>query len=191
MSYAAGRSTGAVRVILGALLGAAFLVASAMPASAHTALQASSPKDGGRLDAAPDHVVLEFTEPILTVGARLAVQGPDGRRYEAGTPRVTDKKLVSPLKALGPAGRYQVQIRVVAADGHPLTTGIKFTLTKPGPAVAGSDAVAARPAPLYAVQTSTSANDAPSWAPWIAIAAAVILASGAMWFGRRVTHGLG
>lgn len=189
MSYA-GRLTGAIRVILGALLGAAFLVASAMPASAHTALAASSPKDGGRLNTAPNQVLLEFTEPILTVGARLAVQGPDGRRYESGTPQVTGKKLVSPLKALGPAGRYRVQIRVVAADGHPLNSGISFTLTKPGPAVAGSNAAEARPAPVYAVQTSTNANTAPSWAPWAAVAAAVVLASGAMWFGRRVTHGL-
>lgn len=188
MSYAAGRSTGAVRVILGALLGAAFLVASAMPASAHTALEASSPKDGGRIPVAPSQLRMDFTTPILLSGFRIAVQGPDGHSYQAGTAQVVGNKLTQSLKPLGPAGLYKVEFRVVASDGHPLAGGMQFTLTKPGPAQGGARAVTY--GPLSSVPTLTTANDAPSWAPWTGGAAVVIVVFGAVVFGRRVTRGL-
>jgi copper resistance protein C len=187
---AVSRLTGAARMILGALVGAGFLVASAAPAAAHTALAASSPKDGARLDVAPNQIVLEFASPILTKASHTVVRGPDGRDYETGTPQVTQNKLTQQLKPLGPAGVYKIEFRIVAADGHPLGDGIKFTLTKPGPAVAGAAAPSARPAPYGGVKSLSTANDAPAWEPWTACAAAVIFASGALWLGRRVTRGL-
>jgi len=176
-------------LIVGAIVSAAFLAASAVPAAAHTALKASSPKDGGKIDVAPSQLLLEFTEPILTIGYRVVVQGPDGREYQAEAPQIADNKLTQPLKLLGPPGEYRVRFRIVAYDGHPLTGGMGFTLTKPGPAAGGSKAV--RLAPFAAVSTPNNAgNNAPPWAPWIGIAAAVILMSGAVLFGRRVTRGL-
>jgi methionine-rich copper-binding protein CopC len=183
-----GRSTGAVRVILAALLGAAFLVSTAMPASAHTALAASSPKDGGKIAVAPNQLRMEFTTPIYTSGFRVGVQGPDGLSYQAGTAQVVGDKLTQPLKPLGPVGLYRVEFRVVASDGHPLVSGMKFTLTKPGPAQGGAKAITY--GPLSSVRTLTSANDAPGWAPWTGVAAVVIVAFGAVVFGRRVTRGL-
>lgn len=187
MSYSTGRPAGVVRMILGVLLATVFVLAFAVPASAHTALQASSPKDGGKTAEAPSQLVLQFTEPILTTGYRIIVRGPDGQQYQAGAPQIVDTKLTQPLSPLGAAGEYAVEFRVVASDGHPLTTGMKFTLTKPGPASGGARAVA--PAPLSQVPQS-SVNDAPSFAPWIAGAAVVIFVGGAVLFGRRVTHGL-
>jgi methionine-rich copper-binding protein CopC len=191
VSYGTGRLTGAVRVIGGMLVSAAFLAAWAAPAAAHTALKASSPKDGGKIGVAPDQLVMEFTEPILAIGSRVVVLGPDGGQYQAAAPQIVDTKLTQPLKPLGPAGEYRVQFRIVAYDGHPLTSGMRFTLTKPGPAAGGSTA-AAQPAPLAPVSASdsTSVNNAPPWAPWIGGAIAVILMSGAVLFGRRVTRGL-
>lgn len=188
VSYGKDRSTSVVRVMLGALLGVGFLVASAASAAAHTALEASSPKDGGRLGVAPSQLVLKFTEPILSTGARVVVQGPDGRRYESGVAQVAGDTLTQPVNPLGPAGRYLVESRIVARDGHPLTAGMRFTLTMPGPAAGGARAVA-RPAPLAAVSASP-AGQAPPWAPWIAAVAALIFVSGTVVFGRRVTRDL-
>ena len=188
MSDAARRMTGAVRLVLGALVGAGLVVASAPPAAAHTALEASSPKDGGRIDRAPTELLMDFTYPILTTGYNIVVQGPDGRQYQSGAPQIVDDKLTQPLKPLGPAGLYQVKFRIVANDGHPLNSAMKFTLTKPGPAAGGAMA-ASRPDPLAAVPTST-VRDAPPWAPWTGGALAVIFISGAVLFGRRVTRGL-
>lgn len=188
MSYGTDRSTGAARMIVGAIASAAFVVTSAAPAAAHTALRASSPKDGGEIDKAPSELLLEFTEPIRKVGFRLVVQGPDARQYQAGAPQISGDTLAQPLKQLGPTGEYRAEFRIVSADGHPVTGEIRFMLTKPGPAAGGAKAV--KPAPLVSV-SANSLNNAPPWASWIGAAAVVILASGAVLFGRRVTHGLG
>jgi copper resistance protein C len=179
------------RIIAGAGLLAAlfagFSAALAGPAGAHTALKASSPKDGGKIGVAPSQLIMEFTEPILTVGYRVVVEGPNGRPYQAGAAQITDGTLTQPLNPLGPIGTYRVSFRVVAADGHPLTGGMRFTLTKPGPAAGGAKAEV-QPAPL--AQVSTDVNNAPGWAPWVGGTVAVILISGAALFGRRVTRDL-
>jgi methionine-rich copper-binding protein CopC len=167
-----------------------FLALPAAPVAAHTALEASSPKAGGKIGVAPAQLVLKFTEPIMNTGSRVEVQDPDGRTYQAGPARIAGDQLTQSLAPLGPAGQYQVRIRVVAADGHPLITGMRFTLTKPGPAAGGAKADD-RPialAPVYS--TSGSVNNAPTWAPWLGGAFAVVLMSGAVLFGRRATRGL-
>jgi methionine-rich copper-binding protein CopC len=169
-----------------AIISAAFLVSSALPAAAQTYLTASSPKDGGKVDVAPSRVVMEFTTPILTTGYRVAVLGPNHSiAYQQLAAQITGDKLTQPLRPLGPPGEYRVEFRVVAADGQPLTGELRFTLTKPGPAAGGANA---RPAPF--VPASTSVDDAWPWEPWTAGALAVLLVTGAVLFGRRVTHDL-
>jgi methionine-rich copper-binding protein CopC len=173
-------------LLVGAIASAAFVGATAAPAGAHTALEASSPKDGGSISVAPSRLVLKFSAPILSVGYRIIVVGPDNNAYQTVAPQITSPTLSQPLKPLGPTGEYRVEFRVVAYDGHPLTGGIRFTLTKPGPAAGGSKAVALIPLSYV----STSVNNAPPSAPWIGGAVAMILLSGGVFFGRRVTRGL-
>jgi methionine-rich copper-binding protein CopC len=187
MSYDTIRPTGAVRAIVGAMVSVVFVVVSAAPAAAHTSLKASSPKDGGKIGVAPDELVLEFTYPILTVGYRIVVQGPDGRQYQGKAPQIADNKLSQPLKPLGPPGEYRVDFRVVAYDGHPLTSGMRFTLTKPGPAAGGAKALAQPPrlAPV-----SDTVHDAPSWVSWAGGALTALLVFFGVLFGWRVTRGL-
>lgn len=187
------------RVIFGGVIVAVLLAAVATPAAAHSGLEASSPADGGRIDAAPSQVLLRFTEPVVATGARVVVVGPDGRPYQSGAPQVSGDELTQPLKPLGPPGVYRVEFRIVANDGHPEVGGIRFSLTKPaaaagpgtaagsGPSAGGAEQVP--PAPLTQVSSST-VNDAPSWAPWLELVAVVLLASGAVLFGRRVTCAL-
>lgn len=182
-------STGVVRGIVVAIVSIGVVLVSAPFADAHTALKASSPQDGSAIAEAPDHILLEFTEPILAVGYRVGVLGPDGRQYQSGAPDVAGSELNQPLKPLGRTGEYRVDCRVVAADGHPETIEVRFTLTKPGPAAGGAAAVSAL-IPLLPPGSAAAANNAPPWAPWIAGGAALILVSGAVLFGRRTTHGL-
>jgi methionine-rich copper-binding protein CopC len=189
----AGAVVGAMAgAVVGTGFGAGLLVASAAPAAAHTALKASSPKDGGKIAVAPSRLLMEFTEPILGVGSQVVVRGPDGTDYRSGAAQIVDNKLTLPLKPLGPAGAYRVTFRVVAADGHSLTSGMRFTLTKPGPAAGGAKAVA-QPAPLVPVtayDAAKSVNNAPPWGAWVGGTIAVLSISGAVAFGRRVTRGL-
>jgi copper resistance protein C len=191
--YGTGRSAGGVAWIVGVVavvLTAVFFAFPAAPVEAHTALEASSPKNDGKFGVAPAQVVLKFTEPILTTNSRVVVQGPDGVDYHAGAARIAGDQLTQPLKPLGPAGQYRIRFRVVAADGHPLAAGMRFTLTKPGPSAGGAKADD-RPialAPVYS--TSGSVYNAPAWAPWLGGGFAVVLLSGAVWFGRRATRDL-
>lgn len=188
MSYRKGWPPGVVGMLAGAIV-AAFIFVSAAPAAAHTALEASSPKDGGTIDVAPSRVLMRFTEPVLNSGYRLVVIGPDDRAYQAGAAQIAGKEVTQALKPLGASGEYRVEFRIVSADGHPLTGGLRFTLSKPGPAAGGAPAVA-RPAPLAAVSTSDSVNNAPPWAPWIIAGTALVAICGAVLGGRRVTRGL-
>lgn len=188
MSHGTRRLTGAVRIIATAIASVALVLALAPPASAHTSLDATSPADGSQIGAAPTQLELQFATPILTVGYRIVVLGPDGHEYQTGTPQITDNKLTQPLKPLGPTGDYKTEIRIVAIDGHPNTFTTQFTLTKPGPAAGGTKATAP-PAPLAPIATDTAKN-APPWAPWTALATTIILASAAVLFGRRATHDL-
>lgn len=189
MSYGSGRLTGAVRIIVVAIVSIAFVLVATPFADAHTALKASSPQDGSKIDKAPNQILLEFSLPILTIGYRVVVQGPDGHQYQVGTPYIVDNKLTQSLKPLGPTGVYRVDFRVVAADGHPQTFGIQFTLTKPGPAAGGAASVSAL-IPLPPPGSASAANNAPPWAPWTVSGVALIVIFGAVLFGRRTTHGI-
>jgi methionine-rich copper-binding protein CopC len=172
------------------VLTAVFFVFSAAPVWAHTALEASSPKDEGKVGVAPARVTLKFTEPILNTGARVVVQGPDGRSYRAGAAQIAGDELIQPLAPLGPVGVYRVRFRVVAIDGHPQSGGMSFALTRPGPAVGGVQADD-RSVPLVPVRsTAGSVNNAPAYAPWIGGVLGALLLSGAIWFGRRTTRDL-
>lgn len=191
MSYGTGRPSGAVRVIAGAVVGVivsgAILVGSAVPADAHTALESSSPQDGGTIDVAPSEIVMEFSEPVLTVGSLVVVLGPSGADYQAGAAQLAGDKLTQPLKPLDAPGEYRVGFRVVADDGHPLTGEIHFTLTKPGPAAGGAQALT-RPPSLAPV--SNAVHDAPPWESQAVGMLTVLLVLGAVLFGWRVTRGL-
>jgi hypothetical protein len=178
-----------VRIIAVAIVSIVFVLGSAAFADAHTALRATSPQDGSRIDRAPSQLVLEFTLPIKDIGYSVVVLGPDDHTYQEGRPQVIDNRLTQPLKPLGPAGLYRVGFRVVASDGHPQTFGIQFTLTKPGPGAGGAAAVGL--APLLPPGSASAADNAPLWATVIGSVGALALMSGAVLIGRRATHGLG
>lgn len=190
MSHGRSRLTTRIRILAVAIVSIVFVLVSAPYVSAHTALRATSPQDGSRIDRAPSQILLEFTLPIQNIGYRVVVLGPDGHEYQAGNPVIVDNRLAQPLKPLGPVGDYRVGFRVVAADGHPQTFGIRFTLTKPGPAAGGAAAVSGLTA-LPPPDSAGAANNAPLWATLIAAVGALALMSGAVMIGRRATHGLG
>lgn len=186
MSYA--RMIGAIRIAFAALVSAAFVFASAPPALADTVLVASSPQDGAEIDQAPSQVELQFSEALTADGSRAIVLGPDGHSYQAGAAQIAGNKLTQPLAPLGPSGKYRIDFRVVTGDGHAIVETIAFTLTKPGPA--GGATLPAGPHQFTQVG-ATSLSNAPPWAPWAVGAAALISISGAVLFGRRITHDLG
>jgi len=109
------------------------------PAAAHNVLISSDPADGSTLQTAPTTVRLTFDQPVQNFEPVVTVLGPDGQRYESGTPQVDSNVVTNTIGALPSAGAYSIAYRIVSADGHPVEGQIRFELA-PGAAGIGSGA---------------------------------------------------
>jgi methionine-rich copper-binding protein CopC len=102
---------------------------SASSASAHTRLVNTTPADGAKLPAVPV-VSLTFSDDVLKLGAAIKVIGPAGvAQIEAVD--IKGKTLSWPLSAGLANGRYVVNWRVTAQDGHPIDGTFDFVLRAP------------------------------------------------------------
>ncbi|WP_433161742.1 copper resistance CopC family protein [Kribbella sp. CA-247076] len=118
-----------IAVLTVSLLG---LVVSIGPAAAHAKLESMTPADGASMAAPPTRVVLTFSEPIGANGTRVEVKSPSGKNVATGDVQVDDKEVTQRVGAMVEAGRYQVDARVVSADGHPIMVTAAFTVTHDG-----------------------------------------------------------
>ncbi len=190
------------RALFLAAVAAAMLVGGAPAAQAHDGLAGSTPAQAATVPTPPSEIELEFTGPPQTLGAEVAVTGPDGATVSDGAAEVSGTTVVQPLATGLPAGDYTVDWRVVSSDGHPLTGTFSFTATEgaaPAQAVPSDDAApttsgAAAPAfdtpgptlaaqPEEASRTGTAGSAAAT--VWIALAAVLVLGlAGAVAFWR-------
>lgn len=124
-----------------------FVVAGAVPATAHTELVSSSPSDKAELDSPPAVLELTFSEDLLPETVSIAVQGADAKAVALTDVQVVGPQVTAAWPAAVTAGPVAVNYRVVSADGHPVQGALAFTLgpaasTDPSPPVAsGSPAV--------------------------------------------------
>ena len=169
-----------------ALVGLGTLVGLATPASAHAHLISTDPAAGATLTVPPSQVRLTFDEPIAQ--AHLAVEGPDGARWDDGAPVAADRTVTQQLRPLGPAGAYAVNYRIVSSDGHPVQGTINFTLTAAAsasqpaqpaqPATPGDSASQSAP-PISAPTSPAQSRADPLW-PALAVVLAVVAAGSAV-----------
>lgn len=139
-------------VLLGVSLGLSLVLAAA--AHAHAELVGSSPRDGERLERAPHHVVLEFTERVQLVRDGIRLLDGDGRPVPTPAPRVDGSSVVLPLPPDLPTGGYLVSWRVISTDTHPVAGAFGFGIRSAAVSSAGADAevqVAAGVGPTVAV----------------------------------------
>jgi methionine-rich copper-binding protein CopC/putative copper export protein len=113
---------------------ACLLVLLALPAGAHAhaAFVGSVPQAGARLEAAPERIILSFTEPLNTKLTRAEVTGPRGERVDVdvSTP-VADRLIVRPRGELT-RGAYVVKWHTVSTeDGHALEGVFSFGVRAP------------------------------------------------------------
>ncbi len=186
------------RLIVLVLLTLAAGVGLAGPASAHNVLTSSDPTDGSTLQTAPTTVRLTFDQPVQNFEPVVTVIGPDGQRYESGSPQVDSTVVTADVNPLPAAGAYTIAYRVVSADGHPVQGEIKFSLAEgaasggspaaesPGSAPAGQSSAAddVATAPLtstttVAVAPTASSSGLSGWV-WAAIVVAAILVAAAI-----------
>ncbi|WP_324276691.1 copper resistance CopC family protein [Blastococcus brunescens] len=145
-----------VLLVAGAIAMAGLLLGPGVTtASAHDALVAVTPADGGTLETAPEQVTLEFSGSPQELGTRVLVTAPDGRPVSDGPVELRDTTVSQALAADLPAGTYTVEWRVTSADGHPLSGTSTFDLAGGPP---GSVAQADPTTPSAATAADTSGS---------------------------------
>lgn len=128
------------------------LLAVLLPAgaAAHAELESTAPQRGAVLQAAPERVVFRFSEPVEGSFGAVRVFDAAGERVDAGDvhhPGDRSDEIAVALRDDLPDGTYTATYRVVSADSHVISSGIVFSVRRPGAAgrtvgelLAGSDA---------------------------------------------------
>ena len=115
-----------LRILSGAVLATALaLAATASPAQAHVALTSSDPKDGAKLDEAPETVTLVFSETLDVPSTKVAVTDSAGDTVKGPKAEISGDTITQPLQ-LPAKGRYTVAFHIVSEDGHPVRDSISF-----------------------------------------------------------------
>jgi copper resistance protein C len=151
---------------LATVLGVACLVllGLATPASAHNNLVSSTPAENSSMADGPTTIELVFDKPVQKGEGlnTVSVTGPDHTGWKTGDVDISGNKATASLDELGPAGKYQVEYRVVSADGHPVSGEVPFTLTKSGNGTS-----------IATTETDEGGGGLPIWV-WIVGAVAVL-----------------
>lgn len=131
------RIRGCLAAALTTLLAAAIVLAPAS-AQAHTPLVSSNPAAGSVQELAPDHVVLEFDEPVAAGDGSVVVRDSEGQDRVAGVLRSANGRLVSVvLDPDGPSGAWEVGYQVRGQDGHLVTGDFAFSVGEGAASVGG------------------------------------------------------
>ena len=126
------------RLAILSLLCVAFL-AVAVPATAHTALEASTPADGTTVDEPVRRVVLTFNEPIQLAGEGAQLLDAGGTAVDADITVDGAEVTIRPAEQLT-AGGHGVRWAVRSGDGHPVRGTLRFTVDAAVPVDAGDPA---------------------------------------------------
>ncbi len=118
----ARRRTGLTAAICTVLL--AVTAWCAAPATAHSQLVRSDPRNASVLHAAPDHITLTFAArpAAVTVSVTDAAQ----RSIRQGKVRFSGRSVLAGLSTKTPPGWFTVRYRARAVDGHVLTGTLKY-----------------------------------------------------------------
>lgn len=133
--------TMASRLAVAVLASAAMLAITPARAHAHAALVSTEPAADERLEAAPERVVLRFTEPVQVEDDGVVVYGRSAETIEASPPEHPDGEgsAVAVNLPVIEQGAYLVSWRVLSSDGHPVSGAFTFLV---GDAATEADAAA-------------------------------------------------
>jgi copper transport protein len=179
------------RAAPGLLIALVVVLASATPAAAHAELRSTEPASSAVLEAAPEQVVLEFSEAVEVSFGAVRVHDGDGRRLDSARayhPEGRSREVAMDLPPLD-RGAYVVTWRVLSADSHPVHGAFTFRI---GEAGAGDDNRALAERLLAAQGGSTSVGATYALVRAVTFASLVVLVGGtgfvaALWpqGGRR------
>ena len=109
----------------------AVLFLGTSPASAHATLERSTPSAGEQLDAVPEQILLEFSEPVEASLGAIQVYDSDRDRVDDGSvhhPEGDASAVALDLPGDLSEGSYVVTWRVISADAHPIHGAFTFQI---------------------------------------------------------------
>lgn len=166
------------------------------PAYAHATMVATDPEEGAILDALPDQVSFEFSEPMDPV-AYVVVTAPDGTSLADGDPVVDGSTVTQSITDSGD-GTYLMAVKAVSEDGHPITGRVEFVvgeasepLTAQGPG-SGAPPTTSSPAATASSPSADAGSRAAMWAGqplWVwSIGLGFLVVATLLWLtGRRTS----
>ena len=118
---------------LGVFIG---VIAGAPAAQAHAGLVSTNPQVASEITVMPEQVTLTFTEELLTLGGKdvntLSLKDPNGTEIALTDIAVSGAVLSASIPTADyPSGSYEVQYKIVSADGHKLESHYTFSLNAP------------------------------------------------------------
>ncbi len=116
-----------MRLVLSSLL---LVLLTSVTAGAHTTLDHSTPPAGSTVAAAPDEVVLTFTESLEPAFSAVQVIDEAGARVDQGKALINGNMMRVGLKVLG-SGSYKVHWHAVSADTHATDGNFSFNIRGP------------------------------------------------------------
>lgn len=188
-------ASSAVKALLASVLALGLLFGAASAASAHDALESSSPADGSTVATVPDQITLTMSDTPGALGSEIKVLDAAGTNWAQGAVKVVDNLAVEQLRSGAPAGKYTVQWRLVSSDSHPIEGTFSFTAAgatgATGGATVGSNqgAAAGTAAPLVkgteAAAPQAASSDGIPWSVIAMIVVLVALVAGLAIFAKR------
>ena len=137
-------------------------------AQAHSELVSSSPADGQVLDAPPTEVTFTFNEDLLPDFVNFVATNADGDVTELVVSGLNGPTVVLAWPPQAPGGEWQIDYRVVSADGHPVDGSITFSYVAESPSPTPTPSTPS-PSPTTSSATPepapTSAKPSPSAVP--------------------------
>lgn len=181
------RILSAAFLFVAAALGVTLL--GAVPASAHDAVESTSPSSDATVPVPPDAVSLTLSNHPLAIGTQIKVNDASGTNWADGAVQIVDNVASQKLKAGAPAGRFTVQWRVASSDGHPIEGTFGFTAT--AAATGSTSGAASNAVPTMGTAqpgttiAATPVPDASQPFPWsivifVAVAIGILVALGLM-----------
>ena len=125
------------RIVVATSVAIATVLLTALPASAHAVLQATTPGDGAHLDTAPTIVSLTFNEHIDAPLGAVRVFDQHGSRVDNGNVVARDNTVTAGLIGGLGDGAYVVTWRVISSDSHSVRGAFTFTVGNASAASAG------------------------------------------------------
>lgn len=138
------------------------LVFTALPASAHTQLDYTTPGDGDTVDEPVSEVVVAFSEPVNVVGDGFEVLDPQGNVIAPNIVTTDDKVFTLTFDSPLAGGDVGVRYEVESEDGHVIAGGFSFGVAASEPTTTTSvDDAASTSQPTDTSTTQATPTTAP------------------------------